>query len=131
QRSPSAALRLCVFDPDRGEHVVLPDPKTTVSEAAARALPGYDPKTPRYYDAPDLKKELDRVYDVCHTCRLCFNLCGSFPALFDAVDRQPNEVAGMTEADHEKVVDECFQCKICYVKCPYTPPHAWAIDFPR
>jgi glycerol-3-phosphate dehydrogenase subunit C len=111
--------------------LVLPDPKTTVSEAAARALPGYDPKTPRYYDEPDLKKELDRVYDVCHTCRLCFNLCGSFPALFDAVDSKPNEVAGMTAAEHEKVVDECYQCKMCFVKCPYTPPHEWAIDFPR
>jgi Fe-S oxidoreductase len=111
--------------------VVLPDPKTTVSEAAARAQPGYDPKTDRYYDAADLRKELDRVYDVCHTCRLCFNLCGSFPALFDAVDRTPEEVKGMTEAEHEKVVDECYQCKMCYVKCPYTPPHEWAIDFPR
>ena len=116
---------------ESGAFVVLPDPKTTVAEQAARALPGYDPKTPAYYDQPDLKKELDRVYDVCHTCRLCFNLCGSFPALFDAVDRQPQEVKGMTEAEHEKVVDECYQCKICYVKCPYTPPHQWQIDFPR
>ncbi len=111
--------------------MVLPDPKTTVSEAAARAQPGYDPKTERYYDEHDLKKELERVYDVCHTCRLCFNLCGSFPALFDAVDRHEDEVKGMTAPEHEKVVDECFQCKICYVKCPYTPPHEWAIDFPR
>jgi Fe-S oxidoreductase len=111
--------------------MVLPDPKTTVAEQAARALPGYDPKTPVYYEEGSLKKELDRVFDVCHTCRLCFNLCGSFPALFDAVDRQPQEVKGMTDADREKVVDECYQCKMCYVKCPYTPPHEWQIDFPR
>ena len=110
---------------------MLPDPKATVAQQAAAALPGYDPKTPAYYDKAGLRAELDRVYDVCHTCRLCFNLCGSFPALFDAVDRQPAEVKGLTEADHEKVVDECFQCKICFVKCPYTPPHAWQIDFPR
>jgi Fe-S oxidoreductase len=107
------------------------NPKETVADQAALALPGYDPKTPAYYDAPGLEKELDRVYDVCHTCRLCFNLCGSFPALFDAVDAHPDEVAGLTPPEHEKVVDECFQCKMCYVKCPYTPPHAWAIDFPR
>ncbi|MBI3723582.1 hypothetical protein HY251_06465, partial [bacterium] len=53
------------------------------------------------------------------------------PAMFDAVDRQPDEVKGMTDADREKVVDECYQCKMCYVKCPYTPPHSWQIDFPR
>jgi len=29
------------------------------------------------------------------------------------------------------VVDLCWQCKLCYVKCPYTPPHKFAVDFPR
>ena len=29
---------------------------------------------------------MDRVYDICIGCRLCFNLCPSFPSLFDSVD---------------------------------------------
>ena len=29
---------------------------------------------------------MDRVYDVCIGCRLCFNLCPSFPSLFDSID---------------------------------------------
>ena len=33
-----------------------------------------------------LYEELERVFDICHGCRRCFNLCNSFPTLFDAVD---------------------------------------------
>ena len=29
------------------------------------------------------------------------------------------------------MLDLCYQCKLCYNHCPYTPPHHWAIDFPR
>ena len=32
-----------------------------------------------YYDEAALDAELRRVFDVCHGCRLCFNLCDSFP----------------------------------------------------
>jgi glycerol-3-phosphate dehydrogenase subunit C len=79
-----------------------------------------------------LDAELRRVFDVCHTCRMCFNYCPSFPSLFDAVDRHGDaEVAGLTTAEMNEVVDLCYQCKLCYVKCPYTPPHKFAIDFPR
>ena len=28
-------------------------------------------------------------------------------------------------------MDLCFQCKLCYPNCPYTPPHEFAVDFPR
>lgn len=31
----------------------------------------------------------------------------------------------------DKALDECFQCKLCYPNCPYTPPHEFALDFPR
>ena len=27
-----------------------------------------------------------RVFDICHGCRRCFNLCDSFPKLFDLID---------------------------------------------
>ncbi len=91
----------------------------------------YDPRHPKYYDEADLREELTRVYDLCHGCRLCFNLCPSFPSMFDAIDRHDGDVEALSVAEQDKVVDECFQCKICYVKCPYVPPHEWELDFPR
>lgn len=91
----------------------------------------YDPKHPDYYDEPDLRAELSRVYDLCHGCRLCFKFCTSFPTLFDAVDALDGDVEGLTVAQQDQVVDECFQCKMCFVKCPYIPPHEWNLDFPR
>jgi Fe-S oxidoreductase len=91
----------------------------------------YDPADPRYFDPADLQAEMDRVFDLCHGCRLCFNLCPSFPTLFDFVDQHDGEATAMTGAERDQVVDECYQCKLCYVKCPYVPPHEWELDFPR
>src|SRR5687767_6585783 len=78
-----------------------------------------------------MREELTRVYDLCHGCRMCFNLCTSFPSLFEMVDAHDGDPHALTEAEQDRVVDECFQCKICYVKCPYIPPHEWNLDFPR
>ena len=91
----------------------------------------YHPSDPRYFDADDLAAETERVFDLCHGCRLCFNLCPSFPTLFDLVDGHDGEVSALSPAERDRVVDECYQCKLCYVKCPYVPPHEWALDFPR
>ena len=91
----------------------------------------YDPTDPKYFDPAALREELDRVFDLCHGCRLCFNLCPSFPTLFDFIDAKDGDVAALTDAEHGQVVDECYQCKLCYVKCPYVPPHEWELDFPR
>ena len=46
----------------------------------------YDIRDPLYWDKESLYQEMDRVYDICIGCRLCFNLCPSFPSLFDSVD---------------------------------------------
>jgi Fe-S oxidoreductase len=91
----------------------------------------YDPSDARYFDGDDLAAETERVFDLCHGCRLCFNLCPSFPSLFDFVDQHDGEVSALTAAERDQVVDQCYQCKLCYVKCPYVPPHEWALDFPR
>ncbi len=91
----------------------------------------YHPSDPRYFDADDLAAETERVFDLCHGCRLCFNLCPSFPTLFDLVDGHDGEVSALSPAERDRVVDQCYQCKLCYVKCPYVPPHEWALDFPR
>lgn len=91
----------------------------------------YDPTHPNYFEEPDLRVEMERVFDLCHGCRLCFNLCPSFPTLFSAIDARDGDVGAMTADEQDKVVDECYQCKLCYLKCPYVPPHEWELDFPR
>jgi Fe-S oxidoreductase len=93
----------------------------------------YDPNDPKYWDKTALKGEIDRVYEICHGCRLCFNLCPSFPELFKFVDGHDGHVRALTDAEHDRVIDTCYQCKLCYVKCPYTPDdkHEFQLDFPR
>lgn len=91
----------------------------------------YDPTDPAYFDPAALRDEVDRVFDLCHGCRLCFNLCPSFPTMFSFIDEHDGDVPALTDAERDQVVDECYQCKLCYVKCPYVPPHEWELDFPR
>ena len=129
------------------------------------------PLEPEYWSREALVAEEKRVFEICNGCRLCFNLCPSFPALFDGVDKldtsgtpepqaqsaEPDALgnhahatsgdhAAPTRADvmgqaealeklplsvHQEVVDLCYQCKLCDPICPYTPPHEFAVDFPR
>lgn len=91
----------------------------------------YDPKDPVYYDEADLRAEYTRVFDLCHGCRLCWNLCPSFGSLFEMIDEKDGDVPSLTHNEQDRVVDECYGCKLCYVKCPYVPPHEWQLDFPR
>jgi len=94
----------------------------------------YDPNEPRYWERAKLDREIDRTFDICHGCRLCFNLCPSFPALFKAVDAHGDEdVRSLTAAEKREVIDLCYECKLCEVKCPYTPRdgHEFQLDFPR
>jgi glycerol-3-phosphate dehydrogenase subunit C len=91
----------------------------------------YDPTDPEYFDPGALRKEVDRVFDLCQGCRLCFNLCPSFPTMFTLIDAKHGDASALTDAERHQVVDECYQCKLCYVKCPYVPPHEWELDFPR
>ncbi len=86
-----------------------------------------------WYDEEALEAELRRVYDICHGCRRCFNLCDSFPILFDAVDESPNKsVEDLSKQQLAQVVDACTLCDMCFMtKCPYVPPHEWEVDFPH
>lgn len=90
-------------------------------------------QSPDFYDAHMLEHELERVFDICHGCRRCVNLCNAFPTLFDLVDASPTlELDGVDKKDFIKVVDECYLCDMCYMsKCPYVPPHEWNVDFPH
>ena len=46
----------------------------------------YDPDNPLYTDVDDVSREIGRVFDICHGCRVCFNLCPSFTDLFNSID---------------------------------------------
>jgi Fe-S oxidoreductase len=88
---------------------------------------------PSFYDEENLFSELERVYDICHGCRRCFNLCNAFPTLFDAIDESESmELDTVPREAYWEVVDHCYLCDMCYMsKCPYVPPHEWNVDFPH
>jgi hypothetical protein len=48
----------------------------------------YDPEEPKYWDEGALAGEIQRVFEICHGCRMCFKYCDSFPILFDLLDRK-------------------------------------------
>ena len=86
-----------------------------------------------FYDPAALETELERVFDICHGCRRCFNLCNAFPTLFDAIDEsESGELDTVPKKVFWEVVDHCYLCDMCYMsKCPYVPPHEWNVDFPH
>ena len=88
---------------------------------------------PEFYNEASLLDELHRVYDICHGCRRCFNLCNAFPTLFAAIDSSPsNELDSVEKTVYWKVVDQCYLCDMCFMtKCPYVPPHPFDVDFPH
>jgi glycerol-3-phosphate dehydrogenase subunit C len=92
-----------------------------------------DWKNPDYYNEEATFHEMERIFDICHGCRRCVSLCGSFPTLFDLVDESKTmEVDGVDKKDYWKVVDQCYMCDLCYLtKCPYVPPHEFNLDFPH
>ena len=92
-----------------------------------------DWQSPDFFNEEKLFEELHRVFDICHGCRRCVNLCTSFPTLFDLIDEgKTGELDGVQKQDLWQVVDKCYLCDMCYMtKCPYVPPHEWNVDFPH
>ena len=114
----------------------MSDGKTTSDregnlEAPTRHALGW--QEPQFFDAGALEKELERVFDICHGCRRCFNLCNAFPTLFDLIDEsKTGELDSVEKSAYGQVVDHCYLCDMCYMtKCPYVPPHPWNVDFPH
>jgi Fe-S oxidoreductase len=91
----------------------------------------YQPTLPAYWDPVALEKDMRRIFQYCIDCRMCVNLCHAFPELFKRVDAKGEDAGVLVAADLQAVIDLCNGCKLCYPKCPYTPPHAWNLDFPR
>ena len=92
-----------------------------------------DWQAPEFHDRAAVDAELERVFDICHGCRRCVNLCAAFPTLFDLIDESATlEVDGVAKDDYGKVVEQCYLCDLCAeTKCPYLPPHEWNVDFPH
>jgi glycerol-3-phosphate dehydrogenase subunit C len=88
---------------------------------------------PNFLNPEKLDAEMRRVFDICHGCRRCFNLCESFPKLFEMIDESENEdVESISSDQFEPVVDACTLCDMCFMtKCPYVPPHEFDLDFPH
>ncbi|MEM7243769.1 MAG: heterodisulfide reductase-related iron-sulfur binding cluster [Acidobacteriota bacterium] len=94
----------------------------------------YDPAEDLYWDEAALAGEVERAFEVCHGCRMCFKYCDSFPALFKTIDDEcDGDVRKIPAEVTEQVMDACFQCKLCEVQCPYTPRdgHEFQLDFPK
>ncbi len=92
-----------------------------------------DWKNAEFWDEKALYREMERQFDICHTCRRCFPLCESFPTLFDLIDNSESlELDCVPHEAYWKVVDQCYLCDLCFMtKCPYTPPHEFNMDFPH
>jgi Fe-S oxidoreductase len=88
---------------------------------------------PDFYNEAKVVAELERVFEICHGCRRCVNLCTAFPHLFDLIDEgKTGELDGVDKSRLGEVVDRCYLCDTCYMtKCPYVPPHPWNVDFPH
>lgn len=86
-----------------------------------------------YYNEESLMQEMHRVFDICHGCRRCFNLCNAFPLLFDKIDESTTgELDSVPKTVYWEVVDQCYLCDMCFMtKCPYVPPHPFDLDFPH
>ena len=106
-------------------------PKEGSTEAPTRHP--IDWQNEAYYDMQAIETELTLVFDICHGCRRCFNLCDSFPKLFDLIDdSESGELDSVSTADYKPVVDACTLCDMCFMtKCPYVPPHEFDLDFPH
>ncbi|MCS5677812.1 MAG: heterodisulfide reductase-related iron-sulfur binding cluster [Acidimicrobiales bacterium] len=94
----------------------------------------YDPSDNVYWDPQGLADEIDRTFEICQGCRMCFKYCDSFPLLFSFVDdHHDGDVRGITADETARVFDACFQCKLCEVQCPYSARdnHDFLLDFPR
>ncbi len=86
-----------------------------------------------FYDKAALDAETRRIFDICHGCRRCFNLCSSFPRLFDLIDdSETGELDSVSSEGFPSIIDACTLCDMCFMtKCPYVPPHEFNLDFPH
>jgi len=76
----------------------------------------YDPSDSKYWDRNALDKEIERTFEICHGCRMCFKYCDSFPNLFNLLDNKyDGEVKKLNMRTQFKSWMRVFSAN--YVKC--------------
>ncbi len=88
--------------------------------------------SPDYLNEQQCLASMERVFDVCATCRRCLSQCSTFPALFDLIDEsEDSELSSVPKSRYLDLADHCHLCDQCHVgHCPYSAPHPQQIDFP-
>ena len=76
---------------------------------------------PRFWDPTHAREEVDRIFDICWSCRLCFKFCGSFPTLFELIDK-PTVLLHPSRTDHH------FIEKITYFNGPIFDPSQRSVE---
>ena len=56
-----------------------------------------------FWDPEALLDEERRQLDVCHGCRLCWNLCPAFPKLFDLTDSVEGDFSKLNQDNFDNV----------------------------
>ena len=95
----------------------------------------YDPEEPSYWDEAALQREVARVFDVCHGCRMCFKYCdASRRCSRCSTTTHDGDVRALTAGRRPAgswTPASSASCARCSV--PYTPRdgHAFQLDFPK
>src|SRR6185369_1885195 len=84
-------------------------PGTVMWRAAMAESIGLKVADPLFWDPQHLRQEVDRIFDICHSCRLCFKFCGSFPTLFEMIDGKTDALRQAYLAEHPEVVAAAAQ----------------------
>ena len=70
----------------------------------------FDLQSTEFWDPEALHKEMVRVFEVCHGCRVCYTLCPSFVKLFEVTDGNAGvfgTVEDLSNDEINQVVDLC------------------------
>ena len=70
----------------------------TISAQPTAGL-SYDPSEAKYWDENGLRSEIERAFELCNSCRMCFKYCDSFPDLFKLLDEKHEGDARKVTAD--------------------------------
>lgn len=70
-----------------------------------------------------LFEEANRQLAVCNACRYCEGFCPAFKTL--------EKRRSFDQGDILYLANLCHDCRACYNACMYTPPHEFAVNFPK
>ncbi|SMG67225.1 [similarity to] ferredoxin, partial [methanotrophic bacterial endosymbiont of Bathymodiolus sp.] len=79
--------------------------------------------SPDYFNEQECLSSMERVFDVCATCRLCLSQCNTFPSLFDLIDEsEDSELGSVPKSRYLDLADQCHLCDQCHLgHCPIQP----------